>query len=46
MFVNAVVPYYEAKHERQTVGLGGADLVERRRWEILASAESVSQDSN
>jgi hypothetical protein len=43
--VDGMVPYYEARHERQSVGVEGADLVERRRREILASAESISRDS-
>jgi len=45
VFVNGLVPYYEARHERQSVGVEGADLVARRRREILASAGSISRDS-
>lgn len=40
-----MVPNYEARHERQEVGVEGPNLVERRRREILASAESISRDS-
>src|SRR6267142_3320850 len=36
---------YEARHKRQSVGIEGANLVEQRRWEILASAGSISWDS-
>ena len=43
--MNGLVPYYEARHERQDVGVEGADLVEQQRWEILASARSISRDS-
>ena len=38
-------PYYQSWHARQTVGLEGPDLGGNRRWEILASAMAISNDS-
>ena len=43
--VNEMVPHYKARHERQSVGVEGPNLVERRRREIIESAESISRDS-
>ena len=34
--------YYQARHERQQVGLEGGDLEERHRLKILAHAKSIS----
>jgi hypothetical protein len=45
MFVNGLEPYYSARHKRQSVDIEGADLVERRQREILASAKLISRDS-
>jgi hypothetical protein len=43
--VNEMVPHFEARHERQTIGVEGDDLVERRRQEILERAEAIALDS-
>jgi hypothetical protein len=45
MLVIEMVPYFEARHERQMIGVEGDDLVERRQQEILERAEVVSHDS-
>jgi hypothetical protein len=45
MLVIKMVPYFEARHERQMVGMEGDDLVELRQQEILESAEAISRDS-
>jgi hypothetical protein len=40
-----MVPYFEARHKRQMIGIEGDDLVERRWQEILERAEAISRDS-
>ena len=37
--------YYKDRHERQSVGLEGPDLLGRRRREIMAHAEKITRDS-
>jgi hypothetical protein len=43
--VNEMVPHFEARHERQVIGVEGDDLVEQRRQEILERAEAIALDS-
>jgi len=38
-------PYYEARHERQEVGVEGLDLTEWRRHEIQINARAISYGS-
>ena len=40
-----MVPYYQNRHARQSVGLEGPDLAEERRQELLAGAIGTSRDS-
>jgi len=40
-----MVPYYQIRHERQTVGLDGPDLAEQRRRALLAGARGTPRDS-
>jgi hypothetical protein len=43
--VNEMVPHFEARHERQMIGVEGDDLVEWRWQEILECAEAITLDS-
>ena len=40
-----MVPYYQNRHERQTVGLEGPDLAGQRQRQLLSSARDTALDS-
>ena len=40
-----MVPYYQNRHERQSVGLDGPDLAGQRRRQLLAGARGTARDS-
>jgi len=44
-FINYMVPYYQNRHMRQTVGFEGLDLAAAWQQEINASAKNISVDS-
>ena len=45
MLVTQMVPYYQNRHERQTVGLEGPDLAGQRQWQLLSNARDTALDS-